>query len=176
LLSVWFAAKNKILNWPLGFVSAILYFFVFNQSHLFSDAVLQLFFAFFQIYGWLNWKKKADKIEKPIANSPQKISIILAIIIFISTIIWQYILIKIKPNASLPLADSFTTCVSLAAIYMQAKRYIQNWLLWILADAIYVPMYLYKLLNVTAILYFILLLMAIWGWQKWRMEIKIRLD
>lgn len=165
-LCVWLAAKENIWNWPIGLISVALYAVLFYQSALYSDALLQIIFAIFQIYGWRNWfhKKKINSITT-ISNDQLLKS--LAFLIFLWAA-WYFVLIKIKPNASLPLWDSLTTCISLIAIYLQAKKKIENWIFWVVADIIYIPMYIQKNLFLTATLYALFLGLAAYGYIQWR--------
>jgi nicotinamide mononucleotide transporter len=168
LVCVWLAAKENVFTWPIGIISALLYWKVFQDSKLFSDAWLQVFFAAFQLYGWFMWSAKKQKSEQVIIPITAK-NIVLAIILTgLLWPIWFKTLLYIKPMASLAAWDSLTTVLSLLAVFFQAKKWILCWWIWILADLIYVPMYIYKELDLTAFLYLLFLALAVYGFYQWR--------
>jgi nicotinamide mononucleotide transporter len=72
------------------------------------------------------------------------------------------------PNGSAPLLDALTTVISLTAQYMLCRKQLEHWLLWIVADLIYIPLYLARGLPLTAVLYTVFLLMCIVGWRDWQ--------
>lgn len=169
LWCVWLAARKNVLTWPVSMISVAFYALVFYRSKLYSDALLQLFFAAFQVWGWMDWvKNKGKKNEINIQKITRKQFLFSGILIIIATYIWYTFIRSYKPEAEYPFWDSLCMCLSLAAIYLQARRYIENWLLWIVADVIYIPVYNAKSLHITAILYTVFLFMAISGWLQWK--------
>ncbi len=168
---MWLAAKNHILNWPVGILSVFLYFKVFFSTQLYSDAILQLVFALFQIYGWWNWSKKNQESAR-ISLFNKNDWFFAAFVIPTGTAIWYFILLSIADKPSYPFWDSFTTVISLVAIYFQARRKIQSWWLWIFVDLIYLPLYVAKELYLTAVLYSVFLVLALYGLAQWNKLIK----
>ena len=75
-------------------------------------------------------------------------------------------------QASLPYLDSSLTSISLIATWMTARKYLENWLLWIFANVVYVGMYAYKGLNGTAVLYVLLIVLAVKGYWDWSLTVK----
>lgn len=169
LWCVFLAAKNKIANWPISMIATVVYFFVFYINHFFSEAYLQVVFLFVQGYGWWYWSGwNKNRKEKAISRIPNRTFAILFITSLIAYILWYNIYININLNARTPAIDALCTIISLAALFMQAKHWLENWILWILVDTIYVPMYIYGSQNITAILYFLLIILAIKGYYDWR--------
>lgn len=166
-LCVWFAAKKNVLTWPLGIASVIFYFVVFNNQKLYSDALLQIFFALFQVYGWYLWSANKGDNERTIKSLKPAQWVLVTVLLGTVTGLWFYLLITLKPDASLPFWDSFTTVGSLMAVYLQARKNIACWWLWIVVDLVYVPMYIYKFLVVTALLYAGFLFLAVYGLWNW---------
>lgn len=167
-LCVWLAARESVLNWPVAIVSTILYCWVFYHSKLYSDALLQVIFIVTQVYGWWLWTQHGLHKEKQINRMSANEKKMAVIVIFLATLVWWFLLVRIKPDASLPAIDSLTTVGSLVAVYLQAHKKLESWLLWIFIDIIYLPMYCIKGLWITAILYALFLGLAWYGYQQWK--------
>ncbi len=174
ILTIWcvyLASKNNILNWPISMLASVVYFFVFFQNRFFSDAYLQVIFLMVQSYGWWYWSALNDsKTNKKITKIKFKYSLLLFIISVSLYFIWYSIYIKINPNARSPYIDTLCTVVSLTALYMQAKHWLENWILWIVVDLIYVPMYLNGNQFITAALYTFLIVLAAKGFIEWKQK------
>ena len=166
-LCVWLAAKNHILNWPVSIVSSLLYFFVFFQGKLYSDALLQVVFMGLQVYGWYVWSQRNGQ-TKPIVSVALKWFTLPIIASALAWLLWYTALTLWKSDASYPAWDSGTTILSLLAITMQARRILENWWVWILVDLLYVPLYWQKNLYLTALLYGLYIFLALWGWLQWK--------
>ena len=166
-LCVWLAVKNHILNWPISIISSLPYFFVFYEGKLYSDALLQVVFFIMQGYGWYSWYQKTGKNSDIRAVNATWFAAPF-LITFALWALWYFFLIAWKPDASYPIWDAGTTVFSLLAIYMQAKRILENWWLWIGVDLFYIPLYWQKGMFLTALLYTIYLGLALWGWWQWK--------
>jgi nicotinamide mononucleotide transporter len=151
----------------------IFYIILFYEVKLYSDAWLQLFYTIFQIYGWYYWLQNKGSHYKNVQKLKFKGWILVAVIISVSWSLWYEGLLFLKPDATLPFLDSFTTVTSLVAVYLQARKNIATWLLWIIADIIYLPMYIYKELYLTTALYALFLFLAVYGWTKWKRRLMI---
>lgn len=165
------AGFNSIWNWPIAMISTLAYMIFFNQYHLYSDAGLQVLFLFMQIYGWAVWSKKST--EKQTISILNKSQLFYTLWIIVgTTLVWGLLLPKIKPEQIYPFWDAVTTCISISAIILQAQKKIENWLLWILADLLYIPLYLKQKMMLTALLYVIFLILAVWGAWKWKKSLQ----
>jgi nicotinamide mononucleotide transporter len=169
ILCVWLAAKNNIYSWPIAIVSVVIYIFIFFESKLYADMGLQFYFFFMNIYGWYYWSKNRNNPEasRPMANITQKESLLSVIGIIIFTFLLGQLLYK-NTDASFPYMDSFCTACSLVAQIFLARKVIQNWLIWIFVDIIYVGMYVSKDLYATAVMYALYVYIAIVGYLDWR--------
>lgn len=169
LWCVYLAAKNKISNWPISMIASVVYFFVFYINHFFSEAYLQIVFLIVQSYGWWYWSRfNKNRAEKAISRVHLRTMIIITIISALAYFVWYNVYINININARTPAIDALCTILSLTALYMQAKHRLENWLIWILVDLIYVPMYINGGQIITAVLYFLLIILAIKGYFDWK--------
>lgn len=164
---IYLAAKENIFNWPVSILSIVISAILYFESHLFGDFALQFYFLFTAFYGWWFWLKKKKEREKPIVRIKLQHWIIGVILIAILTMLSGYLLDRYTPS-NVPYEDGFCTAVSLVAQIMLTRKILQNWILWIIVDICYVPLLIYKNLNVYALLYAILVVIAIKGYLDWR--------
>jgi nicotinamide mononucleotide transporter len=171
LLCVYLAAVNNIWNWPIAIISVGIYIFIFFDARLFADMGLQVYFLITNIYGWYYWSNKpANESKIPVALITRRELFISAVAVVVFTIILGSIL-KYTP-ASYPYIDSFCAACSLVAQVFLARKVLENWLIWIFVDIIYVGVYIFKGLNLTAIMYGIYVAIALLGYIDWRKEYK----
>ena len=168
LICVWLNIKENIWGWFWAIISSGIYAWVYYNAKLYSDMELQFVFIIISFYGWWHWLyHNGTGPQLPVTNTPAKLYVPLLLILvaaaFASGFLHQY-----YTDASLPYLDSALTATSLVAQWLMARKYIENWLLWIAANVVYVYMYMSKGLTGTAILYVFLFFMAIKGSIDWR--------
>jgi nicotinamide mononucleotide transporter len=168
---VYLAAKQNIWNWPVAIISVVSYTIVFYKSQLYGDAGLQIYFLGTCIYGWYFWLQKKEKNEKPVTSLTAKEYFLVIIVTIVLSLLLGLFLKKFTPT-NVPYIDGFCTAVSFIAQILMTRKVLQNWALWIFVDICYVPLYIYKNLYVTAILYLILLVLAWMGHVDWKREYK----
>ena len=171
VLGVWLTSKQYRICWLVNIVAVILYMILFYQVHLFADAALQGVFVIMQIYGWYSWSK-ASADQPLLAGYMCRPMMVKSIAIGAAGGLFLGLLFSVYTKASLPWLDSMLASFSLVASYWAAKKYIESWAMWCILDAIYVLMYLYKSLNLTAFLYFLFILLALNGWRMWKQQWK----
>ncbi|WP_374166281.1 nicotinamide riboside transporter PnuC [Arcticibacter sp. MXS-1] len=174
-LCVYLAARQHILNWPVSIISVGAYAVLFYDFKLYGDAVLQLYFLGTAVYGWYYWLKRKEEHQKPVVSLDYKgYAAVVASVVVLSVLLGLF-LDHFTPS-DVPYIDGTCTAVSFVAQYLMTRKVLQNWLLWILVDACYVPLYLYKNLAMTAVLYLLFLGLATLGfidWKRtWRLEKK----
>lgn len=169
LLCVYLAAKNIIWNWPFAIVSVVIYIFIFFEAHLFADMGLQVYFLVTNIYGWYYWSKKpATEARTPVTRI-KKIEVISSVI---AIVVFTFILGSVLKytTASYPYLDSFCTACSLVAQLFLARKVLENWLVWIFVDVVYVGVYIFKDLHLTAVMYAIYIAIALLGYIDWKKD------
>lgn len=171
IAGVWLTALEKIINWPIGIIASAIYIYIFYNSGIYGDAWLQVIYVIIGFYGWYEWLYGGkDKEELAISSTSGKTFLIL-IGISIPSCIIAHILLS-DAGSTIPFLDSITTVLSLAGTWMMAKKLIENWLLWIVADLLYVIEYIIKGLYLTAVLYFIFTILAVYGYYEWKKHLK----
>lgn len=174
LLCVYLAAVNNIWNWPLAIISVGIYIFIFFDSRLYADMGLQFYFLGMNIYGWYYWSKKPATEKKTPVTRMKKQEIVFSITAIIIFTIFLGSVLKYTP-ASYPYVDSFCAACSLVAQAFMARKVLENWLIWIFVDAIYVGVYIFKHLDLTAIMYAIYVGIALLGYIDWKKDYKKQL-
>jgi len=169
ILCVWLAAKNNIWSWPIACVSVIIYVIIFSEGKLYADAGLQIYFLVTNIYGWYYWSKQKDNPnqERPVINITKNEIIVSVIAVIAFTLALGFTLFK-QTDASFPFTDSFCTACSIIAQIFLARKVIQNWLIWIFVDIIYVSVYFSKDLYATGLMYTLYIGIAAMGYIDWR--------
>jgi nicotinamide mononucleotide transporter len=170
LISVWLTVKNKVWCWFWGIVSVLVYSVVFWETRLYADMALQLVFVVMNVYGWYAWLHGTSDNE---TTQRRHISSISRDEIFASLLALAVMALGLGQflrrftNAAVPDVDALLTAFSLVAIWMQARKYRENWLVWLVADVLYVGLFLNRKLWLTAALYLVFCVMAVQGWREW---------
>ncbi|HEV2691847.1 MAG TPA: nicotinamide riboside transporter PnuC [Verrucomicrobiae bacterium] len=174
-ICVWLVVREHLWNWPIGLVNNVVFFFLFLHGRLFADMSLQVVYLGLGIYGWWNWLFGGEKrTVLKISRTARLEWCSLAALIPLGT--WGLREILLAVNGAAPFWDSLTTVLSLAAQYLLCRKRLENWLFWIAADVIYVPLYLSRQLPLTAALYAVFLVMCLAGLREWhrRQQGKVR--
>jgi len=171
-ICVYLNTRQNVLGWFFGIINAVLYFAVFWKVRLYADMGLQGYYFITSIYGWWMWLYGGQSHEGvAVSKTPVKLYLIFGFIFVAVTLSWGFLLGKFT-DASLTYIDSALTIASLIAQWMMARKYLENWMIWIVADAIYVAMYFYKNLHLTAILYAVFLALAVMGYFQWKKDLQ----
>ena len=168
LAAVYLTTRQKIWCWPLGMVSVALYAVVFHQAKLYADMGLQGLYFALAAYGWWAWLHGGrDHGRLEVTRTSRRAKAILAGVGALFGIALGLTLERLT-DASLPFMDSLLTSFSIVAQWMQTRKLLESWLLWLAVDVFYVGMFLYKGLYPTAALYAVFLLLAAKGFVDWR--------
>lgn len=166
-LTVWLTVVENIWNFPIGIANDLFFFVLFLQAQFFADMSLQLIYVILGVQGWYLWLRGGNnKTALHVSNVSKREVLVLALITCIASYLLTLYLQQIQDAA--PFWDAFTTMLSLVAQYMLNKKFLENWYCWILADIIYIPLYAYKQLYLTSIVYLIFLVMCLLGLRAWR--------
>lgn len=170
-MCVWLTVKESVWNFPISLVNVVAFGVVFFKARLFADAGLQVIFFVLTVQGWYLWLYGGrEKSRLEITRSPMMEGSIVALCgVVVSVMLMLYL--RHIGGAS-PAWDAITTALSLAAQYLLNQKRLENWFCWIAADLIYIPLYAYKELWLTALLYSVFLCMAIIGLIHWRANLR----
>jgi nicotinamide mononucleotide transporter len=167
-VSVYLSARENIWSWPTAIVSVAMYAFVFLRAGLYSDAGLQVFFFAISVYGWYEWLHGGEnRTRLHVSRATPRVWAVSAVVGVAFWIVLGFLTSKLQ-GVSLPFLDSALTTLSIIAQIMMTRKILENWILWIIADIVYVPVYVFKGLYPTAGLYAVFLVLAIMGLVQWR--------
>jgi nicotinamide mononucleotide transporter len=164
------SAYEKAVTWPLAIISSALYVWLFYVSKLYGETIVNVFFVLSGIWGWTQWLfgRRAQssaplRVEKLSGNG-----IALTLASWGAGWILLTLFLKRYTDSDVATADAFVTAGSFVGTVLLARKYIENWPVWIVVNAASVALFIYKSLWLTALLYAILFALSFWGWQMWR--------
>lgn len=175
VLYVIFAARQRMLCWFFAFVSSAIYVWLCFESQLYLETILQVFYVLMAIFGWQQWVK-AEKRTLPEDEQEE--------LVLIKQWHWRYHLLTLLLGAALTVGlgyyfetalnqqnaylDALTTVFSFVATFMVTARVLENWLYWIVIDAVSIYLYYTRDLKLSALLFMFFTVLAVYGYFKWR--------
>ena len=171
-ISVYLSVRQNIWSWPTAIVNVSIYAVVFFHAKLYADMGLQVIYAALSIYGWYEWLYGGEnRTELHVTRTGPGLRAVLALIALTGSATLGVIL-RGATDAALPFMDSFLSSTSLVAQWMMTRKKLENWLVWIAVDVLYVGMFIFKHLYVTAGLYVVFLALAVRGYVDWRRSMR----
>ena len=177
MLSVWFAKQEKILVYPTGIVSVVIYVYICFDIKLYADAGINLFYFIMSVYGWYMWSRKKDTPPLKITINDKKGWVITMVMFVASVMLIIFLLKHFKADdaeywsTNIPYIDTFTTAIFIIGMWLMALKRIENWIFWIVGDIISIPLYVYKGLVFTGFQFIVFLIIAVMGYIAWRKKL-----
>lgn len=174
LIYLWLEYRASIYLWIVSIIMPAIYLFVYYEAGLYADFGINVYYLGAAVYGWIVWKcshsTKKQK-ELPITCMPVRSWLKAAIMYGVTQFLIAWILINYT-DSDVPWWDAFTTAVSIVGMWMLARKYLEQWWVWIVVDVVSVGLYIYKELFFTAGLYAFYAIIAIFGWLNWKKLMK----
>ena len=172
LIYIYLSIEQKVSLWIFGFLSSALYIVVFFQTKFYADMSLQFYYLVISVYGWFSWKKGSQDSgqELPATKTSNRLILQLGLSSVVIYFIYYLVLAKFT-DSTIPKADSLVGMLSVVGTWMLARKLIENWLVWIVADGIATGLFIYKGLYPTSILFFIYTVMAVVGYLQWKKQL-----
>ena len=168
LLYILFEYRASVWLWFVGFLMQALGIVLYYQKGLYADCGMEFYYLSMTIYGYWKWiHGSAEKKELPITRFPRKLIIPWLVLILAVWGIIYWLLITFT-NSNVPAADSFTTALSIVGIWALAHKYLEQWFIWIAVDVVTCVLYFYKDIPFKAGLYALYVIIAIFGYKKWK--------
>lgn len=167
LINIVLLIRRSIWNYAFGLAMVTLYAPIFFEQRLYSDALLQLFFIVVQIYGWWEWRRSADQAgEVVVERLGWKGRAIWTAVCVSAWLVWSSAMHRFT-DAVNPYWDGAVAAMSVTAQALLARRYVENWPLWVAVDVVASALYWGRGLKLTAFLYALFLVLALQGWRAW---------
>lgn len=173
IASVWFSRKEHILVYPVGLINTTLYIWLSYKGQLLGEASVNFYYTIMSIYGWWQWSRRTP-LHQPVVQ-----------IRFSDARWWRYQLLffagiyavlfgmlhwlqqGFAPDA-IPWADAFASAAAFTGMWLMTRKKVESWYWWMATNIASIPLYFVKQYVFTSVYYFVLLLMAVWGWREWR--------
>ena len=170
VISVYLSTRQNIWSWPTAIVNVALYTIVFYQGRLYGQMGLQPIYLVLSVYGWYQWLHGgAQRTELRVTRASPRLLVTLGVL---NLAAWMALAaILRRTDAALPWLDALLTTTSLIAQWMMTRKILENWILWIAVDVVYVPTFISQGLYATAMLYAAFLVLALMGVVEWRRSI-----
>ena len=181
LVYLWLEFKASIWLWLVSVIMPIVHGYLYWERGLYADFGMEVYYVLAAVYGYAMWRWAKTRAaaaqnhasqgeECPITRFPLQRVLPVAVI---GLVLWGviYWVLKTFTDSSVPLCDSFTTALSMVALWALAQKYAEQWLLWLVVDAVCTVLYIYKQIPFTACLYAFYTVMAVLGYRQWLKKI-----
>ena len=172
LVYIWLEYKASIYLWIVGIIMPLIEIFLYYEAGLYADFGMAIYYALAATYGYVVWKfgkrnNQGTKEELPITHFKQS-QILPAILAFL--VIWLiiYEILVLFTNSDVPITDSFANALSFIGLWALARKYLEQWIIWIIVDIVLSALYIYKGIPFKAGLYALYVIIAIAGYHKWK--------
>ena len=171
--------RASVWMWVVGFLMQALGIVLYYQKGLYADCGMEFYYLAMTVYGYWRWVSRPPKLggdrglneSLKIRHFPKRL---IGYWILVIGTVWPliYWLLVTFTNSNVPVADSFTTALSIVGIWALAHKYLEQWFIWIAVDVVTCVLYFYKDIPFKASLYALYVVIAILGWFKWRRLMK----
>ena len=160
--------RASVWMWLVGFMMQALGIVLYYQKGLYADCGMEFYYLAMTVYGYWKWVRgSSDKKELSIRHFPKKLILpwlgIIAVVWFAI-----YLILANYTNSNVPIADSFTTALSIIGIWALAHKYLEQWFIWIAVDIVTCGLYFFKEIPFKASLYALYVVIAVFGYIKWK--------
>ncbi|TWI52784.1 nicotinamide mononucleotide transporter [Pseudomonas duriflava] len=171
VIAVWLTVRQNVWCWPIGLIMVVMYSWVFYEAKLYSDMLLQGVYAVLQGYGWWQWIRGGADHRGRSVSTLQPIPLLTGLLAGVAGSLLLGYVMATYTDASQPWLDASLTAFSLVAQLWMAQKRVECWPLWLVVDVLYVGLFVYKSLFLTALLYALFVGLAARGWYAWRREV-----
>ena len=170
LLYIWLEYRANIYLWLIGIVMPALDVWLYWSHGLYGDAGMAAYYTVAAAYGYVAWKwgrQKKDSAELPITSMRRNLYLPTAVFLLVAWSATYYVLSQ-WTNSTVPLLDSFTNALSIVAMWALARKFVEQWLCWIIVDAVCCYLYVAKDIPFKAMLYGLYVVIAVMGYFRWK--------
>lgn len=174
LLYLWWEYHANSRLWLASLVMPAISMWLYFSKGLYADFGINIYYFAIALYGYWAWTRNYGRQQKKSQSSPLRIShiplstAIGSVSVFMAVWLGIYLILYYLTDSQVPVCDSFTTSLSIVAMWLLARKYIEQWIAWMIVDAVCVGLYIYKGIYFYAGLYAIYTVVAVFGYRKWR--------
>ncbi len=185
LLYLWLEYRADIRLWVVGLIMPIVHGVLYYRSGLYADCSMQVYYVLAGLYGWAVWQRGRSRMKNTQnipteRTAPKSFAITRTPLRQVPLLVGAYALIHVGiylllvrfTNSTVPFWDSFTTALSVVAMWMLSRKYAEQWLVWLVVDLTTVGLYVYKEIPFTAGLYLLYSALAVAGYLRWNRQIR----
>lgn len=175
IVSAWFSRLNNILIYPTGILSTAIFVYLLSVYGLLGDMIINIYYFSMSIYGWYFWTRKVDLEHfTPITRTNKKEKYF-SVGIFIGTLIFIYFIYQVfnKWNDWTAYADTLTTALFFVAMWLLARKKLENWIFLLIGNIISIPLYFYKGLIFTSFQFILFVVISVIGYRAWKKQLDI---
>lgn len=168
LLYIWLEYRAHIALWIVGIIMPALDVWLYYSHGLYGDAGMAVYYTLAAVYGYAVWRTgKTGKKELPITHLPLKKYLAVGLC-FLAIWAATYFVLITWTNSTVPVLDAFTNALSIVGLWALSRKYIEQWLFWIVVDLVCTILYVRKGIPFKALLYSLYVVIACLGWRKWQ--------
>ena len=176
IVSVWLAKKESVLLYPIGSLSVIIWFYLCYNSNLFGQSLVNFFFLIMNIYGWYNWLRKKEDNSNFVnvsSNSFRDNLISIGAVVLLIPILYFGLKSFQAADNSLffVLVEMFITAMNFVAMWLMAWKRIENWIFWIIADILCIPLFVYNEYYLSVVQFVFFIVIAFMGYYQWKKQL-----
>jgi nicotinamide mononucleotide transporter len=172
LLYIYLEYKAHIALWIVGIIMPAMSIVLYWEHGLYADFGMSIYYTLAAIYGYLVWrfgKKRGQKVEGDMPVTHFKARLVLpSVVVWLVAWVLVYWILVTFTNSNVPITDSFVNSLSFIGLWALARKYLEQWLIWIVVDAVSAALYVYKGIPFMASLYALYVVIAVFGYRKWR--------
>lgn len=175
LLYLWWEYHADRRLWYASVVMPMISMWIYFSKGLYADFAINIYYLVIAVYGFRAWSRKNVGKEKSRKNENESLPIThisikqlagcTGIFLLIGSLL--YLILRYLTDSTVPIADAFTTAMSIVGMWMLARKFIEQWIVWIVVDVVCVGLYIYKGIFLYATLYSIYTAIAFFGYRKW---------
>ncbi|MDE6288340.1 MAG: nicotinamide riboside transporter PnuC [Muribaculaceae bacterium] len=175
LIYLWYEYHANPRVWLVSVIMPLISMWLYFRKGLYADFGINIYYVAIAVYGYLRWTRNGNEKQSdanaPVTHVPSRIAVGCAVVF---AILWGclYLLLEYCTDSTVPVPDAFTTALSIVALWMMARKYAEQWLGWLVVDAVCVGLYIYKDIPFYAALYAVYTVIAWLGYRKWLGMIK----
>ena len=180
VLYLWWEYHANSKLWFASIVMPTISMWIYLRKGIYADFAINIYYFLIAIYGYIVWTRKRNRHDEDVSKKEElpishisKTRLVGCVAVFFALWIAFYCVLRFVTDSSVPVADSFTTALSIVAMWMLAQKYVEQWIAWIAVDAVCVGLYAYKGIYLYAVLYSVYTVIAFVGYRNWKRKMSV---